>query len=56
VASPAPPAAEARPITRRPLFWAVVGGGVAAAVTVVLLLALSGERDPSPTIGRGVGN
>jgi tetratricopeptide (TPR) repeat protein len=52
VAQPAPASAEDnRSLTQKPWFWVAVGAGVAAAVTVVLLVALGGSKDPSPSIG-----
>jgi tetratricopeptide (TPR) repeat protein len=55
VAAPADTGPEAtvqsRPLTGKPLFWVAVGGAVAAAVTIGLLLALGGAKDPSPSIG-----
>jgi hypothetical protein len=50
VARPAD-AEEARPLTSRPLFWVGVGAGVAAVATVVLFVALSGTKDPVPSMG-----
>jgi hypothetical protein len=55
VAKPGEPADD-RPLTRKPVFWVAVGGGVVAAVVIVLLLASGGSEDPSPTIGRAMGN
>ena len=51
MAQPAPPAND-ESLVKKPWFWIVTGAGVAAAVTVVLLLALGGNSDPSPSIGR----
>lgn len=42
---------ESRPLTSRPLFWVGVGAGVAAIVTVVLVVALSGTKDPMASLG-----
>jgi tetratricopeptide (TPR) repeat protein len=47
----AQPSASETPLTRKPLFWVAVGGGVAVAVTVILLLTLGGSKDPLPSIG-----
>jgi tetratricopeptide (TPR) repeat protein len=46
-----PGASEQKPLTSKPLFWVAVGGGVAVAVTVILLLTLGGSKDPLPSIG-----
>jgi tetratricopeptide (TPR) repeat protein len=43
-------------LTHKPWFWIAVGGGVAAAVTVVLLLTLSKATDPSASYGKISGN
>jgi hypothetical protein len=43
-------------LTHKPWFWVAVGGGVAAAVTVVLLLTLSKAKDPSASFGQINGN
>jgi len=51
VAQPAPAARE-ESLVQKPWFWIATGAGVAAAVTVVLLLTLGGNSDPSPSIGR----
>jgi len=51
VAQPAP-AARDESLVQKPWFWIATGAGVAAAVTVVLLLTLGGNSDPSPSIGR----
>jgi hypothetical protein len=50
VATPEP-RDEERPLTSRPLFWVGVGAGVAAIATVVLVVALSGSKDPMASIG-----
>jgi tetratricopeptide (TPR) repeat protein len=47
-AQPAP----SQPLTRRPVFWVAVAGGIAAVTVVVLVAALSGDRNPSPSLGR----
>ncbi|HEV3032971.1 MAG TPA: hypothetical protein VG319_15090 [Polyangia bacterium] len=44
-ATPAPP--SARPVYRRPWFWAAVGGGVAVAAAIILVLALSRAEYPA---------
>jgi len=54
--SASPGEAESTPLTRKPWFWVAVGGGVAAVVTTVLLVALSKTNDPSPTFGSASGN
>ncbi|HET6149954.1 MAG TPA: hypothetical protein VFH68_20610 [Polyangia bacterium] len=46
-AQPAP----SQPLTRKPLFWGAVAGGVVAATVVVLIAVLSGDRNPSPSLG-----
>lgn len=46
---PGPPPDD-RPLTKKPWFWIVVGGGVAAAVAV-LVIALSGTKDPVGSLG-----
>ena len=51
VAQPDPGATEKRSLTQKPLFWAAVGGGVAAVIAVVLVIALGGTKDPSPSLG-----
>src|SRR5882724_2233929 len=50
VATRAEPA-ESQSLTRKPLFWAAVGGAVVAAMAVILVVALSGAKDPSPSLG-----
>jgi tetratricopeptide (TPR) repeat protein len=55
VAQPTPPAQDDS-LDRKPWFWLVTAGGVAAAVTVVLVLSAGGSKDPSPSIGRINGN
>jgi tetratricopeptide (TPR) repeat protein len=47
-AQPAP----SEPLTSKPLFWVAVAGGIAAVTVVVLVAALSGDRNPSPSLGR----
>ena len=47
---------DERSLTQKPWFWVAVGGGVAAAVTVVLLLTLSKAKDPSASFGQINGN
>ena len=42
---------QERSLTQKPLFWVAVGGVVAAAVAVGLVLALSGSKDPSASLG-----
>jgi Tetratricopeptide repeat len=51
VGQPEPAVTEKRRLTQKPLFWAAVGGVVAAAVAVVVIVALSGAKDPSPSFG-----
>ena len=43
-------------LTRKPWFWVAVGGGVAAAVIVGLLIGLSGTDPASASIGKVNGN
>jgi tetratricopeptide (TPR) repeat protein len=45
------PSVPPEPLTRKPLFWAAVAGGVAVATVVVLVLASGGDRNPSPSLG-----
>jgi hypothetical protein len=54
VAQPAPTVGQ-ESVFKRPWFWIVVAGGVAAAVGVGIALG-SGSKDPSPSIGRINGN
>jgi hypothetical protein len=57
VAQPAePPATHDQPLTKRPWFWIATGGGIAAALAVVLLLTAGGSQNPSPSIGKATGN
>ncbi len=51
VAQPEPANGEKRSLLQKPLFWTAVGGAVAAAVVVVLMVALGGAKDPSPSLG-----
>jgi hypothetical protein len=51
VAKPAPTSDDHRSLTQKPLFWTAVGGAVADAVVVVLVLTLGGPKDPSPSLG-----
>jgi hypothetical protein len=45
------------PLTKKPLFWVGVGGGVVAVTVVVLLLTLGGGENPaSASLGRASGN
>ncbi len=43
-------------VTRKPWFWAIVGGGVVAAVIVAIVLASGGTKDPSASLGKADGN
>ena len=43
-------------VMKKPWFWAIVGGGVAAAVVVGVVLASGGSKDPSPSMGKVNGN
>ena len=43
----APLPERARPVYRRPWFWAAVGGAVAVAAAVILTLALSKTEYPA---------
>jgi hypothetical protein len=54
VAQPGP--AEQDSLTRKPWFWVAAGGGVAAALIVVLALTMGGSKAPSPSIGSAPGN
>jgi hypothetical protein len=38
-------------LTQKPWFWVAVGGGVAVALTVILIVATGGSKDPSPSLG-----
>ncbi len=53
----APPAQE-RSLVKRPWFWATVGGAalVVAGVAIGLGVGLSGDKNPSPTLGAVAGN
>jgi hypothetical protein len=54
--SASPGEAESTPLTHKPWFWGVVGGGVAVAVVTVLIIAMSKTNDPSPSFGTAHGN
>jgi len=43
-------------ITKKPLFWVGVGGGVVVAGLLVFLLASGGSKNPSPSLGHIEGN
>ena len=43
-------------VTKKTWFWVAVGGGVAAAVLVGLLIGLSGTDPASASIGKVNGN
>jgi hypothetical protein len=43
-------------VTKKTWFWVAVGGGVAAAVIVGLLIGLSGTDPASASIGKVNGN
>lgn len=49
-------AREERPLTRKPWFWATVGGAVVGATVVALLLASGGDKAATPSLGRVNGN
>lgn len=49
-----PPASE--PLTKKTWFWVAVGGGVAAAVIVGLVIGLSGTSPATASIGKVNGN
>jgi hypothetical protein len=54
---PAPASDDgARPLTKRPLFWAAIGVVVVAAVVGGIVIATSGDKDPKASIGVVVGN
>ena len=44
-------ASRSQPLTSKPLFWAAVGGGIVAVMSVILVVALSGAKDPSASLG-----
>jgi hypothetical protein len=55
----APPVEEPapKPITKRPLFWVAIVGGVAVAVAgITLAVVLNPPHDPTATWGVGNGN
>jgi tetratricopeptide (TPR) repeat protein len=53
----ASPPAENTPLTKKPLFWVGVGGGVVAVTVIILVLALGGGENPaSASLGRASGN
>ena len=54
--SASPGDAESTPLTHKPWFWGVVGGGVAVAVVTVLFITMSKTNDPSPSFGTAHGN
>ncbi len=54
--SSAPAHSDDRSLTQKPWFWIAIGGGVAAAATVALLLVLGGSKDPTASIGHVPGN
>ena len=47
---------DERSLTQKPWFWVAIGGGVAAAATVVLLLTMSKAKDPTASFGQINGN
>ena len=47
---------DERSLTHKPWFWIAIGGGVAAAATVVLLLTMSKAKDPTASFGQINGN
>jgi tetratricopeptide (TPR) repeat protein len=51
-----PGEAESTPLTHKPWFWGVVGGGVVVAVVSVLFITMSKTTDPSPSFGTAHGN
>jgi tetratricopeptide (TPR) repeat protein len=51
VSQPPSAADEPRSLTSRPAFWIVLGVVVAAAATTAIVIATSGSKDPSPSIG-----
>jgi len=52
----APP--REKPLVKKAWFWAAVGGAaiVVAGVAIGLGVGLSGDKNPSPTLGAGAGN
>jgi tetratricopeptide (TPR) repeat protein len=40
-----------QPLTSKPLFWGAVGGGIVVVMSVVLIVALSGAKDPAASLG-----
>jgi tetratricopeptide (TPR) repeat protein len=54
--SASPGDGESTPLTQKTWFWVAVGGGVAAAVVTVLIIAMSKTNDPSPSFGTAHGN
>jgi hypothetical protein len=56
VSQPAQAQADDGSVLKKPWFWAVVGGGVVAAVVIGVLLASGGTKDPSPSFGTASGN
>jgi len=51
VSQPAAASQDDRALTQKPWFWVAVGGGVAVALTVILIVATGGSKDPSPSLG-----
>jgi tetratricopeptide (TPR) repeat protein len=49
-------AQPSEPLTKKTWFWVAVGGAVAAAVVVGLVIGLSGTNPASPSIGKVIGN
>ncbi|MGZ3429981.1 MAG: hypothetical protein ACXVCV_25195 [Polyangia bacterium] len=52
------PTREERPLIKKPWFWAVVGGAalVVAGVGIGLGVGLSGDKNPTPSLGAVAGN
>jgi len=55
LSQPTPAESDQVSMTRKPWFWAAIGGGVLAAVVVGIVLA-SGSKDPSASLGKANGN
>jgi tetratricopeptide (TPR) repeat protein len=56
VAKPAAQGDEQKPLTHQTWFWVVVGAGVAAVATTIVLVAARGEKFPDASFGTARGN